>query len=91
MRDAGRARRECRRHEVDGDGEQQDRDAGNRRRHGARQRSGCGLAQHPAEVGLRRLRAEAEETQARGLQDHPADRGRKGDDDGGQTFGGAPQ
>ena len=39
------------------------------------------LAQHAAEVGLRRLRAETEEAQARGFQDHPADRGGHADDD----------
>ena len=45
------------------------------------------LAQHGAEIGLRRLRAEAEEGEAGGLQDHPADGGRHGDDDDRQHVG----
>ncbi len=42
------------------------------------------LAQHAAEVGHRRLRAEPQEAQAGGLQDHPANRRRGGYDHHGQ-------
>ena len=45
------------------------------------------LTQHRAEVGLRRLRAEAEEAEAGGLQDHPSHGGRHGDDDDRQDVG----
>ena len=40
--------------------------------------------EHGAEIGLRRLRAEAEKGEACRLEDHPADRGRHGDDDDGR-------
>ena len=54
---------------------------------GAVNRMLAALAQHGAEVGLRRLGAEPEEGQAGGFQDHPADGGRHGDDDDRQHVG----
>jgi hypothetical protein len=45
------------------------------------------VAQHAAEIGHRRLRTEAEEAEAGGFQDHPADRGRGRDHDDGQDIG----
>ncbi len=45
------------------------------------------LAEHRAQVGLRRLRPEAEKGQPGGLEDHPADRGGHRDDDHRQDVG----
>jgi hypothetical protein len=45
------------------------------------------FAEHRTEVRVGRLRAETEEGEARGLQDHPADGGGDGDDDDRQHVG----
>ena len=73
--------------EIDADGEEEDDDAGNGRHMRRHLDEVAPIAEHAAEIGLRRLRAEPEEAQARRFEDHPADGCRQRDDDRRQHVG----
>ncbi len=73
--------------EIDADRQSEDDEARNGRHMRRHLDQIAALAEHAAEIGLRRLRAEPEEAQARRLEDHPADRRRDADDDAGSTLG----
>jgi hypothetical protein len=67
--------------QVEAHHDEEDHEARHRRDGGRGDQHLAPLPQHRPEIRLGRLRAEAEEGQARRLQDHPADRGRGRDDD----------
>ena len=73
--------------QIDADHEHEDDRARNRRNKRRVEQEFATLAEHGAEIGLRRLRAQAEEAEARCLKDHPADRRRHGDDDDRRDIG----
>ena len=73
--------------QIDAHHQREDHQAGDDRDMRRGEQDLAALAEHGAEIGLRRLGAEPEEGQAGGLEDHPADCRRHGDDDDRQHVG----
>ncbi len=67
--------------QVDAHHQREDHRAGNDRDVRRGEENLAPFAEHGAKVRLRRLGAQSQERQAGGFEDHPADRGRHGDDD----------